>query len=164
MSLTPRFVDRSIPAARFGPELFRCGESRPEPLGSGTARVIGELDLPDVGGLKTLRAASDFEFHLVAFTQALEALRADRAVVDEHVLAAVLRDEAVALRVVEPLHRSLWHFVRPLLGVFKAPASPAAMAGSPSGIGRQNKNAARVRLRAALDYVNRSLPTSSTKT
>ena len=44
-----------------------------------------------------------------ALGQGLEALTADRRVVDEDVLAAVARgDEAVALRVVEPLDSSCW--------------------------------------------------------
>jgi len=48
----------------------------------------------------------DFELDLVALGQALEALGLDGAVVDEDVLAALDLDEAVPLRVVEPLDRA----------------------------------------------------------
>src|SRR5512141_2756174 len=64
-------------------------------------------DLPDVRRLKSLRAFDDLELHLVAFSQRPEALGDDRRVVDEHVLATVLRDKAEALGIVEPLDRAL---------------------------------------------------------
>ena len=67
----------------------------------------GPLQGNDVGSLRALRAGGDFEAHLRAFGQALEARTADRAEVDEDVIAAtVLRNKAEALRVVEPLHGS----------------------------------------------------------
>jgi hypothetical protein len=59
--------------------------------------------------LKTLRAAGHLELDPVTFGQGLEALGLDGAVVDEHVLAAFLRDEPVTLCIVEPLHLSLCH-------------------------------------------------------
>src|SRR5437867_886180 len=71
----------------------------------------GRSGFADVSRLKTFRAASDLELHAVPFGQALEALSLDGAEVNEHVLAALLRDEAEALRVVEPLHCSLCHDV-----------------------------------------------------
>src|SRR6266568_2280873 len=67
-------------------------------------------DDADGACLRALRAVLDLEFHLRPLGQALEALAADRTVVDEDVLAPiVLRDEAVALVVAEPLHGSGWH-------------------------------------------------------
>ena len=69
----------------------------------------GDLGLADVGGLQTLRALRDFELHLVAFGQALEALRLDGAVVDEDILTTLYLDEAVTLRIVESLDRALCH-------------------------------------------------------
>ena len=42
--------------------------------------------------------------HDLTFGESLEAVHRDRGEVDEHVLAAVLFNEAVALGVVEPLH------------------------------------------------------------
>jgi len=44
-------------------------------------------------GLWSLRAFFDDEFDLVAFRQGLEALCLDRGKVDEHVLAAIVRDK-----------------------------------------------------------------------
>src|SRR4029450_11616152 len=60
---------------------------------------------------------------LRALVKALEALAGDRAEVNEDVVAAVgLRDEAVALRVVEPLHGSGCH-------VFPLPAPSRTSSG-----------------------------------
>src|SRR5213078_4702296 len=71
-------------------------------------------DDADVPGLRALRALLDLVLDLRTLGQALEALAADRAEVNEDVVAAVcLRDEAVALRVVEPLHGSACHFHLP---------------------------------------------------
>src|SRR4029450_8618671 len=64
------------------------------------ANRVGLLDLPDVGCLKPLRTASHFELDPVTFSKAFEALGLDGAVVDENVLAALLRDGAVTLRIV----------------------------------------------------------------
>src|SRR5687767_12787930 len=77
--------------------------------GPGGSDVRGGLDLPDVGCLQTLRAAGHFELNPVTLGEALEAVRLDGGVVDEHVFATLLRDEPVALGVVEPLHLSLCH-------------------------------------------------------
>src|SRR5262249_8608872 len=62
------------------------------------------LHLADVGRLQPFRAARDLELDLITLGQALEALGRDRAEVHEHVLAALLCDEAKTLRIVEPLH------------------------------------------------------------
>src|SRR5438874_2811144 len=60
--------------------------------------------------LRALRTILNFVLHLRPFGEALVPLAADRAVVDEDVLApVVLRDEAVALVVAEPLHGSGCH-------------------------------------------------------
>src|SRR5258705_739364 len=69
--------------------------------------------LADVGRLQTLGASRYFELHAVTLDEALEALRLDRAVVHEDVLATFLRDEAEALRIVEPLHGTGCHFCCP---------------------------------------------------
>ena len=52
------------------------------------------------------------ELHGLAFLQALETARIDRGVVHENVLAVLARNEAEALRVIEPLHSTLFHFAR----------------------------------------------------
>src|SRR5881628_2289437 len=72
------------------------------------------LGFSDVGGLQTLRAAGHLELHPVPFAEALEARGMDGAEVDEHVLAAFLRDESETLCIVEPLHCAACHDV-PLL-------------------------------------------------
>jgi len=69
----------------------------------------GFLCLADVGGLQALRAFGDLELDLVALGEALEALGLDGAVVDEDILTALDLDEAVTLRIVEPLDRALCH-------------------------------------------------------
>src|SRR4029453_13009844 len=83
------------------------------PSGGGGARAGanrgGLIDLPDVGCLKTLRTASHFELDPVTFSKAFEALGLDGAVVDEYVLSALLCDEPITLRIVEPLQLSLSH-------------------------------------------------------
>src|SRR5205085_10877245 len=64
----------------------------------------------DVRGLRPLRALAGLELDLRAFDEGLEALASDLRVMDEQVLPALLGlDEAVALRVVEPLHGSGCH-------------------------------------------------------
>src|SRR5690242_6646401 len=71
--------------------------------------------LPDVGSLKPLGPFRHLELDLVALGQALEALGLDGAVVDEDILSALDLDEAVPLRVVEPLDRALCHTSVPSL-------------------------------------------------
>src|SRR5262245_4476992 len=73
------------------------------------AAGMPDLGLANVRGLETLGAACHIELHLVTFRQTLEALRGDRAEVDEDILAALLRDEAEALRIVEPLDSTVCH-------------------------------------------------------
>lgn len=64
-------------------------------------------DLCDVGRLWSLGPLRDLELDLVAFCKAFEALRPDRAEVDEHIRPPIcLADESEPLRVVEPLHAS----------------------------------------------------------
>ena len=59
--------------------------------------------LPNVRGLEPLRALGHFELDLVALGQALEALGLNGVEMHEDVLATLLGDEAVTLRIVEPL-------------------------------------------------------------
>src|SRR4029453_19642285 len=63
----------------------------------------------NVRGLQPLGPASDLELDPIPLGQALEALSLNGAEVHEHVLATLLGDEAVPLRVVEPLDRTLSH-------------------------------------------------------
>src|SRR5205823_7010050 len=100
-------------------------------------------DLPDVGCLKTLRASGDFDLDLVTFGEAFEALMLESAVVDEHVLAALLRDEAVPLCVVKPLHLTLCHTSDLSLGGLQAPMCSRQPGGVAFRNWKANKNAAR---------------------
>src|SRR5207302_5653814 len=66
--------------------------------------------LANVGRLRPLGAFGHLVLHLLPFGEASETLRLNRGVVDEHVLpASVGGDEAEALRIVEPLHRTGRH-------------------------------------------------------
>jgi hypothetical protein len=50
------------------------------------------------------------ELHGLAFLQTLETTRRDCRVVHEDILTVLARDKAEALRVIEPLHSTLFHF------------------------------------------------------
>src|SRR5437016_10921377 len=64
----------------------------------------------DVRGLRALGPLRRLELHLVALLQRLEAAAGDGAEVDEEILpTSVWRDEAKALRIVEPLDGSGCH-------------------------------------------------------
>src|SRR3954471_4931201 len=74
------------------------------------------LERGDVDGLGALVAGVGVVGHLRALRQRLEAVRVDAGVVDEEVLAPLVRrDEAEALVVVEPLHGSGSHDFPPRL-------------------------------------------------
>ena len=49
------------------------------------------------------------ELDRLAFLQTAEAIRLDRRIVNKYVFAILAADEAVALRVIEPLNCSLFH-------------------------------------------------------
>src|SRR3954470_23334980 len=85
-------------------------------------RVVSRrrLERGDVDGLRALVARLGVEAHAGALGQRLEARGVDASVVDEEVLARVVRrDEAEALVVVEPLDGSGGHSVIPP-GIFGA--------------------------------------------
>src|SRR5919197_6571017 len=72
-----------------------------------TGRLRDERDVRRLGPLRTL---AGFELDLCTLCKALVAVPSNVAVMNEEILAAVLRrDEAVALRVVEPLDGSSCH-------------------------------------------------------
>jgi len=68
----------------------------------------------DLDGLHVLRlpafgSLDHTELNGLTFLQGAEAARLNRRVMDENVLAILTADEAVALRVIEPLYCSLFH-------------------------------------------------------
>src|SRR6266550_5684501 len=72
---------------------------------SGLKKTEGGLQLHDVLRRGALLTLHDLELHALAFGQRLEPFTLNRGVMHEAVLAAALRrDEAEALGVVEPLH------------------------------------------------------------
>src|SRR5687768_11564056 len=83
-------------AAGFPQPPFRC--------------VVRSLDLANVGRREPLRALGHAELHTITVREGLEAVAFNRGEVDEHVVPALLRDEAKALRLVEPLHGASIHF------------------------------------------------------
>jgi hypothetical protein len=87
---------------RAAPRLERRPSEKAEAERSQTSLRFTAAVLP--------RSFRDFEAELLAFVQAAHARLFDRADVDEHVRAAVVRgDEAEALGPVEPFHRAGIH-------------------------------------------------------
>ena len=88
----------------------RSRAERKKPPAGGLSYVLRRLALLDVRGLLALGPLHHVEAHLLALFQGLEARHVDRRKMREQVFAAVIRrDEAVALRVVEPLHGACCH-------------------------------------------------------
>src|SRR5260370_17067044 len=79
--------------------------------GPGRRRTPCGSDLADVLRLQPLGALGDLELNRIALGETTEPLSLDRREVDEHIWTRLLRDEAKALRVVEPLHLTLCHTV-----------------------------------------------------
>ena len=108
------------PARLNGTELWTTG---PSTLGPGgfcarpqrrAHRECADSARPNVGCLKPLLALLNVEFDFLALGEGPVTGHLDRRVVDEHVHAIGLRDEAVALLAVEPLHYSGRHCGVPL--------------------------------------------------
>jgi hypothetical protein len=64
-----------------------------------------------VRSLPTLGALYDVELHGLTFLQTLEPAAADCRVMHEYIFAVLARDKAEALRVIKPLHGTLFHTV-----------------------------------------------------
>src|SRR5262249_26484008 len=99
-----------------------CRVTNDRAPGEPGARERGGLgDLGDVDRLGAFCPFAGLELDLRALGEGLEALAADVAEVHEEILPTLVRgDEAVALRVVEPLHRSSSHGETPPLPVTNA--------------------------------------------
>ena len=63
-------------------------------------------DLAHVGCLRPFLSLDDLEFDLVALLQALIPVARDGTIVDKNVRSTVAPEEAVPLRIVEPLYRA----------------------------------------------------------
>src|ERR1019366_8349388 len=70
---------------------------------------LGTLENLYVLSLPTLGPFDYVERDSLAFLQAAEAFRLNRRIVNEYVFPILTADKAVALRVIEPLNRSLFH-------------------------------------------------------
>src|SRR5207247_1833835 len=116
---------------RRGPRTRR--EQRNGPPEEPVPRCATQLRWLDVRSLLALRSLYDFEFDGLAFGQRAVALADDRREVDEHVVPVGTSDEAVALLVAEPLHRSLRQpDLLALLGGRAPPPAARSVACSPS--------------------------------
>ena len=62
-----------------------------------------------VGSLPALGTLYDVKLHGLTLLQTLETTRVDCRVVHEDIFAVLARDKAEALRVIEPLHGTLFH-------------------------------------------------------
>jgi hypothetical protein len=79
------------------------------------------LKLLDVFSLQALRALGDVEFHRLTFGERPESFRLDGGVMHKDVISGSALDESIALRVVEPLHDTLFsiHIVTVFLFLFE---------------------------------------------
>jgi hypothetical protein len=123
-----RTADTEAPAGEAGASVkFGSASDREK------ARSAGDSDLADVGSLETLRPLDDLELHVVALGQRAEAFGDDCGVMNEDVLATILRDETEPLCVIEPLDRALRHCCNLLTG------EPAGSGETPGPRGRVQK-------------------------
>src|SRR5271170_246076 len=77
----------------------------PESLG-----VSKSLERLYVSRLPALGTLHYVELNGLTFLQALETVRINSRVMHEDILAVLTRDEAEALRIIKPLHSTLFHF------------------------------------------------------
>ena len=97
---------------------MRIRQPQSEPIKQ-TARFEPSLlhsqsnDLAYIGRLRAFLSLDDLEFNLVALLQALISIARDGAVVDEDIRSTIAPQEAVPLRIIEPLHRAFYavHFL-----------------------------------------------------
>jgi hypothetical protein len=89
--------------------------TEPPPLAQRAQGGVSDYSLQDlyVFSLQTLGAFDYVERHSLAFGEAAKATRLNGGEMDEYVLSTGTAEKAVALRVVKPLHGSLFHWVLP---------------------------------------------------
>src|SRR6185369_7880467 len=93
---------------------------------AGTRACPALSDHVDLFGLRTFLTLGDLELDAGAVLQRLVTLHVDGGEVDEHVLAAVDCDEAVALLAVEPLDSALCHCALPHSAVPASRSRPSS--------------------------------------
>src|SRR5579863_10375014 len=103
--MTPELRRRRKTRTRIAPSPRMCL------LDSAGIRPLG-LQWLNVCRLPSLRPLHHVELHGLTFLQALETTRVNRRVVHEDIFAVLTRDKAEALRVIKPLHSTLFHFDR----------------------------------------------------
>jgi len=99
-------------AGRLGTTQQQGEEMSPRPVDS--IRILPEsleiLERLYVCCLPALGTLHYVELNGLTFLQALEAIRVDGGVMHEDIFAVLTRDKAKALRVIKPLHCTLFHF------------------------------------------------------
>src|SRR5439155_21462474 len=84
---------------RHRPPMYSAGGSRNRLGGSG-----GFLDASYVRGVQPFVSGPDLELDFLALGKRLESVHLNCGEVDEHVFAALLFNEAVTFRIIEPFH------------------------------------------------------------
>ena len=88
------------------------GKAQPSLLSAKILPKSYGLQRLNVRGLPALGSLHNVELHGLTFLQTLESTAVDRRVVHEDIFTVLTRDEAEALRIIEPLHSTLFHFDR----------------------------------------------------
>jgi len=86
--------------------------SQPSFVSARFCRNPWALQRLNVRSLPALGPLHHVELHGLTFLQALKTTRVDCRVVHEDIFTVLTRDKAEALRVIEPLHSTLFHFDR----------------------------------------------------
>jgi NADH:ubiquinone oxidoreductase subunit K len=68
--------------------------------------LIGFFEAGNLIGLRAFSALNDVELYFIAFFEAFVAFALDGAVVNEDVCSIIAAEEAITLRIVEPLYRA----------------------------------------------------------
>ena len=89
-------IKRVPPGSETGRDFFRC---------NGTSGS----DLGYLHCLQAFRSLLDLELYSLSFGESLVPVAVDGFIMDEHVFTGAALDEAVALRIIEPLDSTLLH-------------------------------------------------------
>src|SRR5215208_5161533 len=106
-----RALRGSIHAALQKPTAHHCWRAEADRRPGYASVGVGRSAPLDVGGVQPLLTSPDLELDFLPFREGLEAVHLNRREVDEHVLATLLLNEAVALGIIEPLHLPRSHTI-----------------------------------------------------